>query len=196
MGYNELVAHLHKEGENKVQLMRKQIEAEADKTRADIAKRIEQVRGKYRERQKRAVKEQEDDILLEAEKMARTLRLSAEKSLSDRLFPLSLLHLHELRNESYTDVFASLVKELPPFPWKEVRVNPADVKTAQEYFPEAQIIPDKNITGGLTVLTEDRKIRGVNTFEKRLERAWEDLSPLLIREVYKEVSGYGTPSDS
>lgn len=196
MGYQELIAHLRNEGENKVQLMRKQIEAEADNTRADIAKRIEQIRKEFRERQKRAAKEQEDNILLEAEKRARTLRLSAEKSLSVRLFPLSLSHLHELRNESYTDVLASLVKELPPFSWKEVRVNSADVKTAQKYFPGAQIIPDKNITGGLTVLTEDGKIHAVNTFEKRLERAWEDLSPLLIRDVYKEVSGYGTPSDS
>jgi vacuolar-type H+-ATPase subunit E/Vma4 len=33
-----------------------------------------------------------------------------------------------------------------------------------------------------------KRICILNSFEKRLERAWEDLLPLLIREAYKEVA--------
>jgi V/A-type H+-transporting ATPase subunit E len=42
---------------------------------------------------------------------------------------------------------------------------------------------------------EGGAIRVVNTLEKRLERAWREMLPLLIKDVYQEVSD-GTPAGS
>ena len=69
-----------------------------------------------------------------------------------------------------------------------MRVNPEDIELAKAYFPDSEIIPDGNISGGLDVLTGDGRIRVINTFEKRLERAWADMLPELIRDIYKEIS--------
>ena len=46
----------------------------------------------------------------------------------------------------------------------------------------------ETITGGMDAAMEDGTIRVINTFEKRLELAWADLLPLLISDVYQEVS--------
>ena len=46
------------------------------------------------------------------------------------------------------------------------------------------------------VITDDEKMRIINTFEKRLEKAWEGMLPWLIRDTYKEISRYETPSRS
>jgi vacuolar-type H+-ATPase subunit E/Vma4 len=76
-----------------------------------------------------------------------------------------------------------------------VRVNPEDVALAGKYFPGAEIIPDRNITGGMDASTADGTIRIINTFEKRMERAWTDMLPVLIKDVYQEVSD-GAPAAS
>jgi vacuolar-type H+-ATPase subunit E/Vma4 len=86
------------------------------------------------------------------------------------------------------DVFSLLVKELPHMHWKDVRVAPRDVEIAQKHFPDSNCLPDDNISGGLEVMRDDGRVSITNTFEKRLEKAWEDLLPLLISSMYKEVS--------
>jgi len=37
------------------------------------------------------------------------------------------------------------------------------------------------------VMTGDSKIRVINTLEKRLERAWGDILPHLLKEDYEAV---------
>ena len=103
--------------------------------------------------------------------------------------------LPALRKAGYEAVFGKMVQELPALSWKRVQVNPGDVALAGRYFPAAEIVPDPGITGGLDVSTEDGSIRVINTFEKRLERAWSDMLPLLIKDVYQEVAD-GTPAAS
>lgn len=185
MGYRELIESLRKDGENRVHLLWNEVKAQAEKTRSEVSGMTKQIREEHRKRQAQVVKEQEEGIISEADHKARMIRLSAEKVLSVRLFPLALSCLHELRR--HTDVFDSLAGELPDIQWKEVRVNPEDIKIAQGFFSDSKIIPDDNITGGLEVITEDKKMRIINTFEKRLEMAWEDMLPWLVKDIYKEI---------
>ena len=187
MGYRELIESLRKEGENKIQLLWNEAETQAKKIREKVSSRIEQIKKEREKIQAEITKEQEELILSKAKARARRIKLSAEKALSDRLFSLALSSLSELRNNRYKEIFTSLINELPDMKWKEVRVNPVDIKIAQGFFPDARIIPDNSIAGGLEVKTENERMHVINTFEKRLERAWEDLLPRLIRYIYKEI---------
>ncbi len=187
MGHRELIESLRKEGEESINRLWSEVKTEAEKINAEASRKIEEIRENYRESQDIAVREQEGSILSGAKNRAHIINLSAEKVLSERLFPLALSYLRELRNDRYEDVFASLAKELPDVTWKDVRVNLQDVRIAQEHFPGSNVIPDDNISGGLEVIREDGKICIANTFEKRLEKAWEDILPLLISEINKEV---------
>jgi vacuolar-type H+-ATPase subunit E/Vma4 len=196
LGHRELIESLRREGEETINRLWSEIKAEAGKINAEASRRIEELREKYGKIREIEVNKQEDSILSEANNRARIIKLSAEKVLSERLFPLALSYLLELRNDGYKDVFASLIKELPDVTWKDVRVNPQDTEIAREHFPDSNIIPDDNISGGLEVLREDGKICIADTFEKRLDKAWEDILPLLINEIYKEASGNGPSSKS
>ncbi|MBI5666146.1 MAG: V-type ATP synthase subunit E [Nitrospirae bacterium] len=194
MGHEELIASLRKEGEEKVRAVRDAAEVEADNIRAAAAGKIEQLREEFRKREARLTKIEEDDIISSAEKKARTIILSAEKSLSDRLFNLALICLHELRRESYENIFSALVKEIPQVKWEEVRVHSADAGMARRYFPGSVIVPDDDISGGFEAALESGRRHIINTFEKRLERAWEEILPSLVIDTYKEASRYGIPS--
>lgn len=196
MGHRELIESLRREGEETVNRLWSKIKAEAEKINAEASRRIDELREKYEKIREIEVKKQEDSILSEANNRARIIKLSVEKVLSERLFLLALSNIRELRNDGYKDVFALLVKELPDVIWKEVFVNPEDMKTVREYFPDSNIIPDDNISGGLEVVSEDGKISIANTFEKRLERAWEDILPLLINEIYREAEVREPSSES
>lgn len=170
MGCKELIDALREEGEKKVQSIRRESESEAERIRAEAEKKIERIRDEYSKRRSSAIKEQRDAILSEAKKKAEEIKLLSERELSDRLYRLASSHLFLLRNERYGKVFDALVHELPTYLWKTVKVNPEDRGIAKEYFPEAEILLDGDITGGLEVSAEKGKILIRNTFEKRLER--------------------------
>ena len=194
MGYKELIESLHKEGEEKIRLQWVDVEAEAEQIRNETSRRIKEMKEEYGIKRQVAQKEQEVNILGEAKKKARSIRLLAENRLSDRLFLLALSCLSELRTGKYESIFDSLVKELPDTPWKEVKVCSEDLKLAAQYFTGAHVIPDKGITGGFLAYTEDKKIQVDNTFEKRLERRWEDILPVWIKDIVSEASHNVTSS--
>ena len=188
MGYKELIESLRKETDNKVRQLWEEAEAEAEKERAELRTKAGQVKERFQKDLAQAVQECEEAVFREVHNRARDIKLSAERTLSDRLFPLAVSCLHELRNEGYADVFTKLVNELPAARPEEVRVNPEDVRVAQEHFPHSRILPDENISGGMEVMIQDERICINNTFEKRLEKAWEDVLPLIIRDIYTGLS--------
>ena len=191
MGYNKLIESLRRQGNEKIRKIWDDAGAGAEKIRAEASRDIALIEARYRKRISEEVKAQERGILSEAEKNARVIKLSAEKVLSGRVFSLALLCLNELRDENYGVIFEDLVKELPHARWEDVRVNAEDVQIARKYFAGAKIITDNSISCGFEVFLEKGKIHISNTFEKRLEKAWHDILPLLIRDIYKEVQSNG-----
>ncbi len=196
MGCKELIESLRAAADEKIKALRREVEQEAGKVGAETARKLEELRAAYSRQRSSTAAEKAAKILSEANTAARLIRLSAEKALSERLYSLAVESLHLLRNAGYRDVFAAFASELPRLPWKAVRVNPEDIGRAKEHFPGAEIISDKHITGGLDVTTEGGKIRVINTFEKRLERAWEEMLPGLLRDVYEEVSRHDAAAQS
>lgn len=192
MGYRELINSLHKEADRKTKSIWDAVKTEAEKIRTEADEKTSRMKSLFSKRQAEEVRKQEDLILRDVEKKARTLRLSAENELSARLLQTAVSCLPELRNERYKNIFASLTKELPSVKPERIGVNQEDAGIAREYFPDADIDARGSISGGLEIELNDGKTCITNTFEKRLERSWEDILPLLIRDIYKEIQGHGT----
>jgi vacuolar-type H+-ATPase subunit E/Vma4 len=193
MSCKELITSLKKAADERVLLIRQEAEQEAGAAKADVARRLEQRRDEAKRREAAAQRDANAQALSAANNRARQIRLMAEKEFSARLEAAAVSSLPALRKAGYEAAFGKMARELPALAWHTVRVNPGDVALAGEYFPGAEIVPDRNITGGMDVSTRDGSIRVINTFEKRLERAWSDMLPLLIRDVYGEGPD-GTPA--
>jgi V/A-type H+-transporting ATPase subunit E len=190
MGYRELIDSLQREAEEKTRGIRRDAEARAEKLKAEAGERIELLKDEYAQMQASALREQTEAILREAEVRAMAVRLCAENELLERLFAAALSSLASLRDERYVDVFRALHAELPPFEWQEVRVNPEDLELAGKLFPGSEVIPEPGISGGMEAASGDGRIRAVNTFEKRLEKAWPGMVPDVMRDVHGEIEGH------
>jgi vacuolar-type H+-ATPase subunit E/Vma4 len=194
LGHNELINSLRRDGEETVKRLWSEVKAEAEKIASETSQRIGELKEEHAKILDLAVMKEERSVLSEAEKRVSIIRLSMEQGLSERLFPLAVSCLGELRTERYRDVFTSLADELPDTEWEEVRVNSRDEEIAREVFPGLRIVTDNNISGGLEVIRKGGKISVANTFKKRLENAWQDILPLLIKDICKEGEDNGSAS--
>ncbi len=192
MGRRELIESLRKAGEDKAVALRREADEEENKIRAEAEQRLGHIRDECGSRHASELAERIEAISSEAEAQARIKMIAAEARLSDRLFGLARASLPRLRAEKRGELLPALARELPDFPWKKVTVNPADAGLAARLFPDAEIIPDGGISGGIDAAAEDGKVRVVNTLEKRLERAWEDILPGLVQEIKTLLCKDGT----
>ncbi|HXX56712.1 MAG TPA: V-type ATP synthase subunit E [Thermodesulfovibrionales bacterium] len=183
MGYQELIDSLHKEGEEKARSILNEAEVEAANIRQDASKKTGEMEQHYTRDLAAAVKEETEAILSEAGKKARMVLLAAEKELSDRLYKIAMKSLPLLREKRYPDLFVALYKELPQHQWRAVRVHPEDKGLAETCLPDAEVISDNSISGGLDVMTADERIRVTNTFDKRLACLWIEMLPGLMRDA-------------
>jgi len=164
-------------------------ETGAERIREETSKRMEKMRSEYDHDLSTAVRTRTETLLSEAGSAARAVRLSAEKELSARLYRTARVSLHVLRDERYKDLFESLVRELPPGDWEVVKVGTDDLEIAKSCFPGSEIVEEKGISSGFEVITKGGNVRIVNTFEKRLERAWAEMLPEIMKGVYETVGG-------
>ncbi len=101
MGYKELIDALQTEGDEKILSIRQYTETEVEATKAEAAKRIEQIRAEHEGTLTIAIKEQADVIVSDAAAEVRAIRLKAEKELSDRLYRQALSSLYLLREKRH-----------------------------------------------------------------------------------------------
>ncbi len=188
MSSKELIESLRLGGEESVRVLRLEAEKEAAELQAAAAQKLADLRRQYADQLAAVCEEESRRALAEGAGRAREFRLAAEQTLADSLYSIARFSLRQLRDDQYPAVFEKLVKELPALPWKAVRVNAADVDLAKRFFPDAEITSVSHIAGGLEVTIEDGTIRVINTFEKRLERAWAELLPQMVGDVYREAS--------
>ncbi len=186
MGYPELIDALQKECEEKIRKIWEEAEGEAGKIREEASERLGKMRAEYDRDLSVAVRSRTETVLSEAGSAARAVRLAAEKELSERLYRAAKESLPLLRDNRYGDIFESLAGELPQTEWDVVRVRPGDGEIARRCFPSSRIQEEEGISGGFEVDCE--RVRIVNTFEKRLERAWAEMLPGIMKDIY-ETSG-------
>jgi V/A-type H+/Na+-transporting ATPase subunit E len=126
------------------------------------------------------------------ERAARDYRVREGGALAERLHRLARAELPDLREAGADAGFAALAAELPASDWRRLRVNPADEPAARRLFPMADVECDPTIAGGLRAEGDGRCIVVDNTLEARLESAWPDLLPVLIRSIETEFSDHRT----
>lgn len=187
MGYNELIEELGREVEEKIEAARRRAEEEFAKLKKENASELERLRQEREGGGSQAAEEARRTILAEARQNVLKLRLTATGDLSERLHRLALALLPELCGDGYDELFENLVGELPEFPWETVRVNPRDRELALRHFPDAKIVVDEAICGGMEVSGTAKMISIINTLEKRLERLWPELLPDLLAAAYREI---------
>jgi len=187
MGSKELIESLRRAADERIRLIWKDAEGEAEKIRAEVSHRLDLLHESSSRTESLAATAVQVAAVSVANNRSRAHLLKAEKELSDRLFSVALSSLPRLRSSGYQEAFGKMAQELPPLAWKTVRVNPADVGLAKGSFAGAEIIPDKTISGGVDAMTDGGKIRVINTFEKRLERAWVDMLPGLLIDAYDAI---------
>lgn len=187
----ELIEALRRQGEENILAVRREAEAEAERIRAEASKKIGLVRESLFREHMLAVAKQAGEIISAAERKARMILLSSGRELSEKLYAVAAGELCCLRNGRYPEIFDALFKELPAYQWQVVRVNPLDEGRAGELFPGAAIMTDPAITAGLEVEGRDGMVRIVNTFEKRLDKAWAEILPELIRYIYGRIGEPG-----
>lgn len=192
MSCKKLIESLRAGSEERIRLLWQEAEKQATAEREERAQRLARLSAEIERTMTNEARERSEQAESETFNQARLLRLSAERALSERLYRIAASVLKQLRKSEYEVSFKKMADELPLASWDTVRVNPADANLARKHFPGAEIVPDSGITGGMDVSLQGGAIRVVNTFEKRLERAWNDLLPELIAEAYREVHG-GTP---
>src|SRR5512145_3170701 len=183
MGCRELIESLRQAGDERVRAARAEAEQEAERIKADAAGRIAKAREANERKRAAEAARYAASLLAEANAEARRIRIKADRLLAERLHAAARSSLASLRNVGYRDVFRGLAREMPRAVWKKVQVNGSDATLARELFPDAEIITDRSITGGFVALSEGDQVRVVNTFEKRLERLWDDMLPDMIKEM-------------
>ena len=184
MDCEHLIECLRKEAEEKIRIIGEEAKEAAARIGEETALKISRLREEYERTTNAAATKRISEIRADADTKARLLRAAAARRFSVRLYNEFRSSLPLLRNKRYADAFAGMAAELPPLSWKSVRVNPGDISIALEHFPGVAIIPAEEISGGMDVTSGDGKTRVINTFEKRLERIWEELVPDLMREIY------------
>lgn len=184
MNCEELIESLWRKAEENIALIAQDANVDAERIKSDMHLKINHIREESQRLCSSEAEKRTHDVLAEAEKKAQTMCISGIRLLSDRLYRIACSALPLLRNQDYQRTFTDLASELPLLTWKKVRVNNDDVDAAHAHFPEAEVIADPEISGGIDAETEGRKIRIINTFNKRLERAWEEILPDLMKEDY------------
>ena len=187
MNGQELIASIWQESEKKIRAMIQESDEAETRIEQDVMQALSRIRDEGQQHCSSASAKRTEEILGEAEKRARMMNIEANMLLAERLYRISCSSLRSLREQRYQEIFRHMAEELPLLPWKSVRVNPEDSGIAEQYFSGAEIITDELITGGMDVTTSDGNIRVINTFEKRLERAWEDIIPDLLKKDYETV---------
>ena len=186
MNRESMLEHLRRQGEEAIAELWRAAEAKIEERRAEAgrssARRREEAEVEGAARRSQSAR----DVLMAARRQAEEQRNGCRHQLRQRLAALAPPILLSLRDEEYPRTFALLVAELPEQEWIAATVNPDDRELAAAAFPGAAIAIDPLMSGGFTVTGRGGRMRVVNTFEKRLERAWPELLPPLLGDILGE----------
>jgi len=185
MSASTLIDELRRKSHEDQESLWQKARADAQGRRMAAAQALEEQRKQSAQELAAKAAEFERAAALEAEATARGIRAAAKSALADRLRRLAIATLPDFRNP---DLFPSLEAELPDRTWERVMVNPADEDAARKLFHESKIANDPAIIGGFIVETEGGRARISNTLEARLENAWPEILPGLMKAVLEEIS--------
>lgn len=183
MGRHELLDALQREGQEKMAAMTLTAAAEEERLRTDAEQRRMEVRRKHEAERDLHCSNRQRTQIAKAAREAALISLRAEHALALRLHEHARRSLAHLGGENASRLLSILAAELPARAWQRVWTTPAGCAPAALLFPDATIIADPALSGGLKTATADQSLTVDNTLETRLERLWPDLLPVMIEEL-------------
>jgi vacuolar-type H+-ATPase subunit E/Vma4 len=184
MAEQPLIDAIRHEGDADVQAAWTAARTAVDTCKARCAHALEDARREASQAAKAKTTTIEAAASLRAETDARRIRAAAKAALARRLYELAMSTLRDFRSTRYAELFAALAADLPAGSWQRVVVHPADEALARRHFPDAHIECDAEVDAGLIVETADRRVRVDNTLRTRLDAAWPDLLPAVMKDVH------------
>lgn len=188
MGRRELLEALHREGRETLAAIIAREAAEEERLRAALLARRTALQCEHERQTARRCSDRQRDIMSKAAGEAALLRLRVEYLLALRLREIAGSCLPQLRSSAVAAVLHRFAAELPVEEWRTVRVNPADAPRAAELFPQADIVADAAVSGGLAVTSSDGSLIVDNSLETRLERLWPELLPELVAAIRADLA--------
>ena len=188
MGKDELKKALADEAEERIRALWAVAETEIDGLRGQVALQREEQAAKSARQLDKAVAELRTACHQQALEEGRRAILEAETDLAERMLGVARTLLPQMIAAKRSTWLKCLAEELPDHPWEEVRVSPADLDQAVELFPGAQVIPEEALAGGVIVTAGGGRLRVDNSLEKRLERRWPEILPMLFAEIRRKAA--------
>jgi len=185
-----LIEALRRKAAEDAEGLRREAQAKADALRLEAERSVADERRTIAAESGAAIRRLTSTARAAAERAARDYRIAERSALAARLYALARAALPGLREAGAEAGFAALAAELPALEWRELHVNPADAPAARRLFPKADVQCEPTIAGGLRAEAHGGRISVDNTFEARLETAWPDLLPGLIRSIDTESSDH------
>ncbi len=173
--------------EKEIALYRKEAEEKIEKYRIAAAERLKLLKECYQQEMVNHVAAKREEILRDAKQKAERILLFAEKKMAERIYRIALSELKNLRDSNYGQHFQTMVSEVPPCDWAEVKVNPKDVELANNFFKGCHVKADDTVSGGFELYTADGRICVINSLEERLNRLLPQLLPLIFKEIYADI---------
>lgn len=192
MGESELMGVLQQEARQQIEMLWRDAEEAVAQKRAEIALIAETAEDDYRHEVAEKSAQERERILSLARREVETELLRVMKSCSDRLLGRSEALLADLAVRGGAALFTALCAELPDRCWQTVICAPGDLPFARDRFPDAEIIPDPSVGGGVIVSTEQGRIHVDNSLAGRLRRSWSDLFPLVLDLVNSQEGDHET----
>lgn len=183
MGRRELLEALQREGGEAMAAITVRGATEEERLRTGSEERREELRRKHEQQRELLCSDRKRTIMAGASSEASLIRLRAEYALSLRLHERARICVKLLPGDDAERIFRTLVAELPALPWHTVWISPGDAVPASAHFPDATIIPDDTVAGGIKAATADGSLIVDNTLETRLEKMWPDLLPQMMAEL-------------
>ena len=187
MGQAELKAALQREAEMRAQKLWQRAETMVEARRQEVEQDAANIEAEAERLLAKSAAAARSRILSKAQQEASACRLETTEELSLRLQKQAHQMLPEIGRQGGSKLWFALHRELPKLPWETVWVCDADVALAKEAFPNAHIIVEDALAGGLAVATKEGQIKIDNSLACRLRRAWSDLLPLLVKELYRRL---------
>jgi vacuolar-type H+-ATPase subunit E/Vma4 len=187
-----LIEDLRRKAAEDSEALWRDAKAEAEKCRLEAAREIEDRRARDSAQGAVTVRRLEEAAASRAQREAREILAKAATALAERLRGHARAELGRFRQEGADGLFEALATELPHRQWQRVSVNPADQQLARARFPQAEIVCNAGIAGGMVVEAEEGRIRVTNTLEARLETAWPDILPGLVEGILAETPDHRT----
>lgn len=175
-----LIENYEKEKEN----LYKKKEIEEKEIDSLYEKKIKELEEGYKAKKINLVNDLKKKLEREYLKKETELELIFQNILKNKLLNLEKKIILSLRDEEYQIIFKKLVEEIPNnIKWRKIKVNPMDLKLAESFFSGAELIEDKEIIGGFIAVSDDEKIKVDNTFEKRIEKARDNITLKILEEI-------------